>query len=239
MKLGQVNNILRKKRGSAATHLASYNMLAAWVVHVRKIDPEGTYILEAESTIDEAGVQQWRFVYLFAGPSATQKVTPFVASCFVLFQSLCFYKHCVLLETLSSGGFIAIFPPSLRYPVFGPSPSTTIQVQQHFEEIGTIDCAHLRVVTQGQMCTLTSCDANKEIMPMCFATFPTETGINWEKFLKHIFLLHRHFRLIVSDGSKGLESVAHLFRAYGITSISVSLCPPHKPPLITPMHSNF
>jgi len=99
-------------------------------------------------------------------------------------------------------------------------------VQQHFEEIGTIDCAHLRVVTQGQMCTLTSYDANKEIMPMCFAIFPTETGVNWEKFLKHIFLLYWHFRLIISDGSKGLESVAHLFQAYGNTSISASLCPP-------------
>jgi len=96
MKLGQVNNILRKKRGSTATHLASYNMLAAWVVHMRKIDPEGTYILEAESIIDEAGVQQWRFVYLFAGPSATQKVTPLVASCIVFVQILCFYTHSVL-----------------------------------------------------------------------------------------------------------------------------------------------
>ena len=61
---------------------------------------------------------------------------------------------------------------------------------------------------------------------MCFAIFPTETGVNWEKFLKHIFLLYWHFRLIISDGSKGLESVAQLFQAYGNTSISASLCPP-------------
>ena len=90
MKPGQVNNILRKKRGSAATHLASYNMLAAWVVHMRKIDPEGTYILQTESILDEAGVQQWRFVYLFAGPSATQKAMPFVASCIFLIQRFLF-----------------------------------------------------------------------------------------------------------------------------------------------------
>ena len=62
---------------------------------------------------------------------------------------------------------------------------------------------------------------------MCFAIFPTETGENWEKFLKHIFVLYGHFRLIVSDGSKGLESVDHLFRAYGITSNAVSLCLPY------------
>ena len=89
------------------------------------------------------------------------------------------------------------------------------QVHADFETIGTVDCAHLRVVTQGQMCTLTAYDANKEIMPMCFAIFPTETASNWERFMTHIFTLFPAFSLIISDGSKGLEALNNLFTSNG------------------------
>lgn len=89
------------------------------------------------------------------------------------------------------------------------------QVHGDFETIGTIDCAHLRVVTQGQMCTLTAYDANKEIMPMCYAVFPTETARNWERFTTHIFTLFPAFSLIISDGSKGLETLNYLFTRNG------------------------
>ena len=91
-----------------------------------------------------------------------------------------------------------------------------LQVHKYFEEIGTIDCAHLRVVTQGQMCTLTAYDANKHIMPMCFAVFPSETAENWEMFTTHMFTLFPGFRCIVSDGSKGLEAVHHVFLHHGV-----------------------
>ena len=97
------------------------------------------------------------------------------------------------------------------------------QVHDHFENIGTVDCAHLRVVRQGQMCTLTAYDANKEIMPMCFAIFPTETATNWETFTRHIFTLFPSFSLIVSDGSKGLESVSHIFTEFGMHSFPLLL----------------
>ena len=102
------------------------------------------------------------------------------------------------------------------------------QVHEHFEAIGTVDCAHLRVVTQGQMCTLTACDANKEIMPMCFAIFPTETASNWETFTRHIFTLLPSFALIVSDGSKGLEAVDHIFVEFGMLFSLTT------PPLLSP-----
>jgi hypothetical protein len=107
------------------------------------------------------------------------------------------------------------------------------QVHDHFEAIGTVDCAHLRVVTQGQMCTLTACDANKEIMPTCFAIFPSETATNWETFTRHMFTLFPSFALIVSDGSKGLESVEYIFVEFGVLFLPL---PSHY---YRPLHSVF
>jgi hypothetical protein len=102
------------------------------------------------------------------------------------------------------------------------------QVHEHFEAIGTVDCAHLRVMTQGQMCALTAHDANKETMPTCFAIFPTETASDWETFARHTFTLFPSFALIVSDGSRGLEAVNHIFVEFGM------FFSPTTPPLLFP-----
>ena len=69
------------------------------------------------------------------------------------------------------------------------------------------------------MCTLTAYDANRNVTPFCFAIFPSETAENWEFFLRLIFEIFPHFRLLLSDGSKGLQSVEFLFQQYGTTRV--------------------
>ena len=87
------------------------------------------------------------------------------------------------------------------------------------QKIASVDCAHLRVATGGQLCCLVAYDADKHIMPLCFALFKSETAANWRAFMEKVFHLFPHFRAIVSDGSKGLECLAALFASHDVLHV--------------------
>ena len=91
-----------------------------------------------------------------------------------------------------------------------------IKNAQHFEPVGSVDCSHLKTMTKGQLCALTAYDASKHIATMCFALFRTETSANWEMFMERVFKYFPRFKTIISDGAKGLESLARLFVAHGV-----------------------
>ena len=62
-------------------------------------------------------------------------------------------------------------------------PSAHIRNARNFEAVASVDCAHLRTVTQGQLCTLSAYDANKNLAPLAFSVFKSETAANWERFI--------------------------------------------------------
>ena len=105
---------------------------------------------------------------------------------------------------------------ALQFVSFFIAPSGMIKNAQHFEPVGSVDCSHLKTMTKGQLCALTAYDASKHIATMCFALFRTETSANWEMFMERVFKYFPRFKTIISDGAKGLESLARLFAAHGV-----------------------
>ena len=103
----------------------------------------------------------------------------------------------------------------LRFVSLFIAPSAAKKNAKYFERVASVDCAHLRSVTKGQMCSLIGYDANRHIMPFCFAIFKSEDAKNWGMFMSWVFILFPHVKCIISDGSKGLESLGAQFTFVG------------------------
>ena len=110
----------------------------------------------------------------------------------------------------------------LRFVSLFVAPSAAKNNAKYFERVASVDCAHLRSVTKGQMCSLIGYDANKHIMPFCFAIFKSEDAKNWCMFMSWVFLLFPHVKCIISDGSKGLECLHDQFEAVGTAHLTTS-----------------
>jgi hypothetical protein len=89
MKKGQVYNALQGESSDVCTHLAHYRMIHGWIAFMKRKDPHGTYVIETD-WLD--GVAHFR--YLFAAPSATQKVRCVNCVCLPTVQPPLSDTHC-------------------------------------------------------------------------------------------------------------------------------------------------
>ena len=103
-----------------------------------------------------------------------------------------------------------------RFVSFYVAPSAAKRSQSRFTKVASVDSSYLTSDTGGQLCALLTYDADKHPMPLCFGLFRTETKDAWGRFMSRVFRDFPHFTTIISDGSKGLESLDNMFRANNV-----------------------